>query len=208
MATKTTKKKSLDSIQLKKRNIKKDSKYLKKNQEYIKEYNRYVFIIVVILGLFTISWLGFNLGQEVKDKMLRTSYLVKKRLIKEEYDLQGDLTNLKKLSGDYYIYISNGGDEKIYDMEKNLAKIIKEYDLKDKIYYLNIDSVKTEYSNVKLINELLELDDIKVEKVPTIIYVNKDGKILRNNIITRIDDSLMEAGDFQKLLDINDIKKP
>ena len=92
-------------------------------------------------------------------------------------------------------------------MEKDLKKLIKEYKLQDKFYYINIDSIKSSDNKVSLINELLGLDDIKVEKVPTIIYVNKDNKVLRNNIITRKDDSLMEVGDFQKLLDINEISK-
>ena len=92
-------------------------------------------------------------------------------------------------------------------MEKDLKKLIKEYKLQDKFYYINIDSIKSGDNKISLVNELLGLDDIKVEKVPTIIYVNKDNKVLRNNIITRKDDSLMEVGDFQKLLDINEISK-
>ena len=92
-------------------------------------------------------------------------------------------------------------------MEKDLKKLIKEYKLQDKFYYINIDSIKSSDNKISLVNELLGLDDIKVEKVPTIIYVNKDNKVLRNNIITRKDDSLMEVGDFQKLLDINEISK-
>ena len=92
-------------------------------------------------------------------------------------------------------------------MEKDLKKLIKEYKLQDKFYYINIDSIKSSDNKISLVNELLGLYDIKVEKVPTIIYVNKDNKVLRNNIITRKDDSLMEVGDFQKLLDINEISK-
>ena len=47
-------------------------------------------------------------------------------------------------------------------------------------------------------------DEVQVTKVPTIIYVT-DGKVKKGNIITRLDDNLFEKGDFQQLLDINDL---
>ena len=165
----------------------------KKKNKYQEMYNRYCLAGVIILGVFIISY--------------QQSYLVKSKLVKDSYNIEGNLSNIKNLSGDYYLYISYTGSESIYKMEKDLKKLIKEYKLQDKFYYINIDSIKSSDNKISLVNELLGLDDIKVEKVPTIIYVNKDNKVLRNNIITRKDDSLMEVGDFQKLLDINEISK-
>lgn len=179
----------------------------KKKNKYKEIYNRYCLAGVIILGVFIISYLGFTFINDTNEKRYQQSYLVKSKLVKDSYNIEGNLSNIKNLSGDYYLYISYTGSESIYKMEKDLKKLIKEYKLQDKFYYINIDSIKSSDNKISLVNELLGLDDIKVEKVPTIIYVNKDNKVLRNNIITRKDDSLMEVGDFQKLLDINEISK-
>ena len=71
-------------------------------------------------------------------------------------------------------------------------------------YYVNLDSLKDDANKIAAVNELLGLTDVQVTKVPTIIYVT-NGEIKKGNIITRLDDNLFEKGDFQQLLDINDL---
>ena len=157
----------------------------KKKNKYQEIYNRYCLAGVIILGVFIISYLGFTFINDTNEKRYQQSYLVKSKLVKDSYNIEGNLSNIKNLSGDYYLYISYTGSESIYKMEKDLKKLIKEYKLQDKFYYINIDSIKSSDNKISLVNELLGLDDIKVEKVPTIIYVNKDNKVLRNNIKTQ-----------------------
>ena len=89
-------------------------------------------------------------------------------------------------------------------LEKDLKSLIKQYKLKDKFYYVNLDGLKDNANKISAVNELLGLTEVQVTKVPTIIYVT-NGEIKKGNIIMRLDDNLFEKGDFQQLLDINDL---
>ena len=91
-----------------------------------------------------------------------------------------------------------------YLTHQYLKSLIKQYKLKDKFYYVNIDSLKDDGTRISAVNELLGFTNVQVTKVPTIIYVT-NGEIKKGNIITRLDDNLFEKGDFQQLLDINDL---
>ena len=71
------------------------------------------------------------------------------------------------------------------------------------IYYINITSIKDDDDYIEKINDSLELKDKKVTNVPTIIYFN-NGEVV--DLISRTD-SIMNVGDFQKLLDVNHIEK-
>ena len=91
-------------------------------------------------------------------------------------------------------------------MEKDLAKLIKKYDLSENFYYIDITDIKDTEGYIDKLNKSLGLTDIKITQVPTIIYF-KDNEVLKNGIIERKDDKLMTANDFQKLLDLNNIEK-
>ena len=106
----------------------------KKKNKYQEIYNRYCLAGVIILGVFIISYLGFTFINDTNEKRYQQSYLVKSKLVKDSYNIEGNLSNIKNLSGDYYLYISYTGSESIYKMEKDLKKLIKEYKLQDKFY--------------------------------------------------------------------------
>ena len=89
-------------------------------------------------------------------------------------------------------------------MEKELKSIIVDYKLSDKFYYLNVTDIKDDKDVIDKINDSLGLEGKEITKIPTIIYV-KEGNIV--DVITRDDDHLMNAGDFEKLLEINKIEK-
>lgn len=168
------------------------------------KYQRYTILIVGILGLFIISFLIYNFVQGINSNKVNSSYLVKHKLVTKSYNISEDLSELKNNKGTYFIYIASTGSKEIYDLEKDLKSLIKQYKLKDKFYYVNIDSLKDDGTRISAVNELLGLANVQVAKVPTIIYVT-NGEIKKGNIITRLDDNLFEKGDFQQLLDINDL---
>ena len=89
-------------------------------------------------------------------------------------------------------------------MEKELKSLIQEYNLNENMYFLNVTSTKKEDNYIKKINEKLNMEKIKVEKVPTIIYF-KDGKAV--DLINRKDDNIMNEGDFAQLLERNNVEK-
>lgn len=178
---------------------------IKKNERFIPIKNYFIafglVIVVIALTIYGFKW--YNL---IQDNKLSESYLVK------EDSIYHEIKNLEEVDmwtsevpAEYYIYISYTGSKEIYEMEIELKEIIDEYNLKDSIYYLNVKEIKDENNYLEKINNSLGLNEnIKVTKVPTIIYF-KDGKAV--DIISVKDDNIMNKGDFQKLLDNNNVKK-
>ena len=172
-------------------------------KKYEEDFKKLALAITLIITILLIGYFGYSMYNQYTEAKIQRSYLVSKKLVKKDYNIEEDLTELKNLTGERFIYISYTGNKDIYNLEKDLKKLIDEYNLKDKFYYVNIDSIKNDDNVISAINNLLGIDEGLVTKVPTIIYVNKNNEILRDNVITRLDDNLMEVGDFQKLLDIN-----
>jgi len=169
----------------------------------VDKMNKYIVLLIAIVGLFLVCFCLYLIVNSINNHNANSSYLVRKKLVTKSYKIEEDLTELKNNTGSYFVYISYTGDEDIYDLEKELKPLIKQYKLKDKFYYVNIDSLKDDTNKVSAVNELLGLNDVTISKVPTIYYVN-NGTVNQGSIITRLDDNLMEAADFQQLLDIND----
>ena len=48
--------------------------------------------------------------------------------------------------------------------------------------------------------------DEKIIRVPTIIYY-KDGEVVKDGVLSRNDNKMITAADFQKMLDANNIEK-
>lgn len=190
--------------------MEKSKKKLTKEQlNNYKDMQRYlnitgIVIICIFLFAFTIECIN-----KYQNETINSSYIVSNEIIKSDnvVDIKDASNLMSKLNGDYYLYISYKGDSNIYKLEKKLAKIINYYKLNNKFYYVSIDSIKNSQVLLTELNTDLNLGDVKVEKVPTIIYVNKDNEIRRENIITRYDNNLMEVGDFSHLLDINNITR-
>ena len=176
------------------------SKALKKYEE---DFKKFVHAVTLIITVLLIGYFSYATYDQFTNSKIQKSYLVSKKMVEKDFNIEEDLSELKNMTGERFIYISYTGDKGIYNLEKEMRKLIEEYDLKDKFYYVNIDSIKNDDNVISAINNLLDIEEGLVTKIPTIIYVNKNNEILRDNVITRLDDNLMEIGDFQKLLDIN-----
>lgn len=175
-----------------------------KNERFIPTKN-YLIAAGLVVVIVLLTWYGFAWYKVAKENKLATSYLIKEKIISKEIsDLEEAITVFNEPPSSYFLLISYTGDEEVYNMEKNLESIITEYNLNDSIYYLNVTDIKNESNCIAQINTSLSLEDVKVTQVPTIVYF-KDGKAV--DVITRQDDNLINNGDFQKLLDKNNIKK-
>lgn len=195
----------------KKKNVTKKSnkKVMKSNLKDDMEMNKYLFLIAVfIIAILAVSGVYTIINYETSNKY-QTSYLVDTNTIKRDnvVDYNNAATYFGGLTGDYYIYISYTNNKNVYNLEKQLRKVIKNYNLEDKFYYINIDSLKNDSNVTDEVNAYLGYRDAKVSQVPTIVYVNKSNVVRIENIIARDDNSMMSLGDFQKLLDINDVSK-
>lgn len=177
---------------------------VKKNERYIPTKN-YVLAAVIVVVMIFLTWYGFTWYNVIKENKVATSYLVKEKIISNEIQSLEEASDVfSETPTRYFVYISYTGSEEIYNMEKDLKKVINNYELNDSIYYLNVTSLKEEKNYLDKVNKALNLEDKKVTSVPTVVYFN-DGKVV--DIIERNDDNMMNVGDFQKLLDVNNITK-
>lgn len=170
---------------------------IKDNERFVPMKN-YVIAIGIVVVIIALTWYAFAWYKVVKENKLSTSYLVKEKIISKEIKDIDEVNNVfSEVPNDYFVYISYTGSKKIYDMERQISDLISSYNLDDNFYYWNVTSIKDESDTIEKINNTLNLTDLKVEQIPTIIYF-KDRKAV--DIINRDDDNIMDSGDFQKCL--------
>ena len=98
----------------------------------------------------------------------------------------------------YFVLINYTKNEDNYNLEKDLKNIIDNYKLNDSFYYLDVTDLKNSNNNyIDEINKTFKTKDIK--SIPTILYY-ENGSL--KEVVKRIDNNTINAGDFQKLLDI------
>ena len=179
---------------------------IKKNERYIPTKN-YIIAFGVVIGILLLVWYSFAWYKVYKEDKVSTSYLIKNNIISNEIkDLNEIVDVFSEAPDEYYVYVSYTGDEEIFAMEKELAKIIKKYNIADQFYYLNVTGIKDNSDYVNDINRALSLRNEKIIRIPTIIYY-KDGEVVKDGIISRKDNKMMTSADFQKILDKNNVKK-
>lgn len=136
------------------------------------------FLLIIFLIWYIISWK--NVKQEEK---LMNSYLITSNTLSVEIkDLSETVQVLKESPSEYFVYISYTNDEKIFNFEKKLKKLIDNYNLKDEFYFVNVTNIKDDenfYSeindtfNTKLINNIPSILHFKNNELKKVIY-NKD----------------------------------
>lgn len=152
-----------------------------------------IIVALVVVIIFVYKW------QETKNHMkLDTSYLIDSGTISLEIKNLDEVNQiLSEPPTEYFVLITYTGNENAYGLEHGLKSIIDDYKLNDSFYYLNVENIKDEDNYITRINKTFNTDII--EKVPTILYY-KDGKLVDS--VKRTDNNCINAGDFQKLLDI------
>ncbi len=180
---------------------------IKKNERFIPIKN-YVLAGVIVVVVILLAWYAFAWYKVVRDDRLSTSYLVNEKVISKELNLEEVSSVFAEPLSDYFIYVSYTGSEDIYKMEKDIEDVIRDYGLNDKLYYLNVSGVKDDEEYVKMVNdslsEVLDMNGKEISSIPTIIYCS-EGKVV--DVVSRLDKNIMNVGDFQKLLDRNNIEK-
>lgn len=175
----------------------------KENERFIPMKN-YLIAIGLVVAAVLLTVYGFAWYNVLKEGKVSQSYLVKEKVISNEIQSLKEVEAIfAEVPDEYFVYISYTGSEEIYDMEKDLKKVINKYELNDQFYYLNLTAIKDNENYIDKLNESLKFEE-KVTQVPTIVYV-REGKVV--DIIERNDNNMMNVGDFQKLLDIYYVTK-
>ena len=179
---------------------------IKKNEKYIptKNYIKAVLLIVVVilLSLYIFEW--YNVYEENK---VMQSYLVKSNTIHNEIKDKKEVEAIfTEVPADYFVYISYTGNKDIYEMEKNLKNVIKEYELEEKFYFINVTEMKNNDNYLEELSVILNLEEQTITEVPTIIYF-KDGVIAKDGILTSEDNNMINASLFRKFLEEKEYQK-
>lgn len=183
------------------KNIKssKTRKTTNKNDKYISPKN-YIYAFLILVGGIVLTLYIFEWYQVKQEEKLMTSYLISSNTIESNIT---DIESLEQITQEapssYFIYIGYTGDEDVYNLEKELKRVIDKYKLNDEFYYLDITDLKNE--NQDYLKEINSKLDVNLENIPAIIYVN-EGKILDSNVLDGVNDTKLKVSDFEQLLDI------
>lgn len=171
-------------------------------EEKVVPKNTTLIIVIVVLALVFLAFYLYRWYDVKKEERLMNSYLLTTDTVSLEIKNLDEVPQvLTEAPNEYFILISYTGNEDTYKLEEGLKSIIDSYKFGDCFYYLNVENIIKEDNYLARLNTAFNTDIIK--KVPIILYY-KNGKIV--DTVTRVDDNTINAGDFQKLLDIYDFK--
>ena len=155
------------------------------------------FLLIIFLIWYIISWKNVK-----KEEKLMNSYLITSNTLSVEIkDLSETIQVLKESPSEYFVYISYTNDEKIFNFEKKLKKLIDNYNLKDEFYFVNVTNIKDDenfYSeindtfNTKLISNIPSILHFKNNELKKVIY-NKDLNKTYTNF-----ENLLKENEFDK----------
>ncbi len=184
----------------KKENKETKSKKTGLTNEQLNKYTLMVGVVGLIIVLVVFYIMRVYDAQRAT-KMSESYLLSNQTLSLEIKNLEEVDSILKEAPNEYFVLISYTKSQDTYNLEKGLKPIIDDNNLADRFYYLDVSSIKDEDNYIERINNAFDTD--KIEKVPTILYY-RDNTLI--DVVTRVDNNPINAGDFQKLLDIYEIE--
>ncbi len=177
-----------------------EPKTSKFTQEQVNKFCLIAGIVVLVIVLVIYYFSRVNSAQ--KAERIGESYLLSTQTLSLEIKNLEEIDQiLTETPNDYFILISYTRNQATYDLEKGLKPIIDNYALSDNFYYLDATKIREEDNYLATINNAFDTDMIK--DLPIILYYHA-GKL--EDVVLREDGNPINAGDFQKLLDIYDIQ--
>lgn len=152
----------------------------------------YFILVLMLISIVVLTFATVNIFKWIKSNNVRNGYINKyvSEITYNELD-----TYLLEPASNTFIYITYTGNEQVYKLEKDLKKIISNYDLTDEFIYIDVTEEMENNDFIKNINEKYSTN--LINKIPVIMYF-KDGVLTD---IINSDDNLFTKADFQKLLD-------
>ena len=176
---------------------KEETKQVAEAKHRISQKNIYI-IVGVIVALVIFGFYVFQIQEKRNEERLSNSYLISSGAINLEIKNLDEVNQiLAEAPSEYFILITYTGDEDTYELEEGIKTIIDDYKLSDAFYYLNVESIMDGDNYLTRLNNAFNTSEITT--VPIILYY-RDGVLV--DTVTRVDDNIINAGDFQKLLDI------
>ena len=173
---------------------------IKNNEKVEVNYRTYYIIGIVLMCIALIAFYIYRVNQVNNTEKMQTSYLLSTDTINLEIkNLEEVKQILKEAPNDYFVLISYTNNKDTYNLEKWLKSIIDKYSLSDRFYYLDVTSIMNDENYLARINNAFDTDLITM--VPTILYY-RNGELATDGVVLRVDKNPINAGDFQKLLDI------
>ncbi len=177
---------------------KKEETVIKEEEKVTEPKLDYKMILIIILALLIVVIGIAKIGGVFENKDYTKSYLLNNKVITNELKKEDISSTLQNKETFIFITSLNQDEEyneEEYNLEKDLKKVIKDNDLKDNFYiYLKDDNTN--------LRELFGIEENT--KTPTILYF-KNGSLIDK--VERLDEKMMEAGDFTKLLDMYELSK-
>ncbi len=152
-------------------------------------------ILVLLLGIYFYRWSSVKNKEKYID-----SYLISSGTINLNIHNLNEVNQVlfsSETPEKYFVLISYTEDNNTYKLEKSLKKLIDDYKLNDSFYYLNVKDIMKNTTFLSDLNKTFKTD--KITTIPTILYFENDELV---DVVKRVDDNMINAGDFQKLLDI------
>lgn len=152
-----------------------------------------IVVVLILLVFYIYQW------QKVKNQeKYMNSYLLDSGTVSLEIKNLDEVSQiLTESPNEYFVLITYTGDKETYELEEDIKSIIDDYKLSDAFYYLNIKNLLKEDNYLNRLNNAFNTD--KITAVPIILYYKDDVLI---DTVSRVDDNIINAGDFQKILDI------
>ena len=172
-----------------------------KNKKEVKRkipLRNYLITLVILVAVVLLTLYGFQLYNLQKEEKLAQSYLISNKVISHEVNNINELELvMTEAPTDYFLFISYTGNQDTYNLEKKLEDVIKDYNLSDYIYYVNVVDMMDKDNYLSEISKAVGLE---IKSVPIILYYS-NGEVVKEGIIAREDGSMLTAGDFAKFLD-------
>lgn len=159
---------------------------MKKNERVVPRKNYFLLLLLLVMVVI-VTFLIFNISDKYQNGKLDNSYLSNylNEVTEDEID-----NIMSETTTEFFVLVTETGNEEVYNFEKDLKKILKKYDLRDN--FILID-----YSDKDNLDSLNKKFNSDINSLPAIIYF-KNGEFVKN-----IDssDGLLRADNFEQLLD-------
>ena len=174
----------------------------KKSKKNNIDFKKIFYFIIGFLLIIFLVWYIISLKNVKQEEKLMNSYLITSNTLSVEIkDLSETVQVLKESPSEYFVYISYTNDEKVFNFEKKLKKLIDNYNLKDEFYFVNVTNIKDDENfyteinntfNTKLINNIPCILHFKNNELKKVIY-NKDLNKTYTNF-----ENLLKENEFDK----------
>jgi len=165
---------------------------MKENKRVVPKKN-YLYLLILLVMVVFVTFSIVKICKYYDEKKLEKSYF-------DGYISQVSLDDMENIlteaSSEMFIIVTEVNNESIYNVEKDIKRVIKSRDLRDNMMFIDYTENKNN------LNELNKVLGSNIKTLPSIIYY-KNG-----SVITSIDSTngLINGGEFEKLLDSYEVE--